>query len=84
MALIGEQYSFDPSRTRFALTRSAEDSSASFDENGGVKEVPITGERAVLTDAMARRLAVAAQRIKRLFGVRIRILNGSTSGASST
>ena len=50
------------------LTRSAEDSLLTFDENGGVKEVPITGERAVLTDAMARRLAVAAQRIKRLFG----------------
>jgi phosphoenolpyruvate synthase/pyruvate phosphate dikinase len=50
------------------LTRSEEDSLLTFDENGGVKEVPITGERAVLTDAMARRLALAAQRIKRLFG----------------
>ena len=30
--------------------------------------MPITGERTVLTDAMARRLAHAAQRIKRVFG----------------
>ena len=66
---IAEQILFRPESNAIrVLTRSAEDSLLTFDENGGVKEVPITGERAVLTDAMARRLAVAAQRIKRLFG----------------
>jgi phosphoenolpyruvate synthase/pyruvate phosphate dikinase len=66
---IAEQILFRPrSNAIRVLTRSAEDSLLTFDENGGVKEVPITGERTVLTDAMARRLAQAAQRIKRVFG----------------
>jgi hypothetical protein len=50
------------------LTRSAEDSLLTFDERGGVKEVPITGERVVLTDDVVRRLAAAAAAIKRVFG----------------
>ena len=49
------------------LTRSAEDSLLTFDEKGGIKEIPITGERAVLTDAMVRKLVQAAQNIKRVF-----------------
>jgi rifampicin phosphotransferase len=49
------------------LTRSAEDSLLTFDEQGGVKEIPITGERAVLTDEVIRRLVRAADQIKRLF-----------------
>ena len=66
---IAEQILFRPQSNAIrVLTRSAEDSLLTFDENGGVKEVPITGERTVLTDAMARRLAQAAQRIKRVFG----------------
>ena len=66
---IAEQILFRPQSNAIrVLTRSAEDSLLTFDENGGVKEVPITGERAVLTDDMARRLALAAQRIRRLFG----------------
>jgi hypothetical protein len=52
------------------LTRSAEDSLLTFDENGGVKEIPITGERAVLTDEVIRRLVRAADQIKRVFGSR--------------
>ena len=50
------------------LTRSDEDSLLTFDESGGVKEVPITGERAVLTDAVVRRLARAAKLVKGIFG----------------
>lgn len=50
------------------LTRSGEDTLLTFDENGGVKEVPIEGDRNVLTDAVARRLANAGNRIKRVFG----------------
>jgi phosphoenolpyruvate synthase/pyruvate phosphate dikinase len=66
---IAEQILFRPQSNAIrVLTRSAEDSLLTFDDNGGVKEVPITGERTVLTDAMARRLAHAAQRIKRVFG----------------
>ncbi|MGB9177879.1 MAG: PEP/pyruvate-binding domain-containing protein [Pyrinomonadaceae bacterium] len=52
------------------LTRSAEDSLLTFDEHGGVKEIPITGERAVLTDKVVRDLARAASLIKRIFGNR--------------
>ena len=52
------------------LTRSDEESLLKFDERGGVKDVPITGERAVLKDDAVRRLARAAAQIKRLFGNR--------------
>jgi rifampicin phosphotransferase len=52
------------------LTRSDEDSLLTFDEKGGVKEIPITGERAVLTDEVIRRLVRAADQIKRVFGNR--------------
>jgi hypothetical protein len=50
------------------LTRSAEDSLLTFDERGGVKEVPIAGDRVVLTDDVIRRLAAAAASIRRVFG----------------
>lgn len=50
------------------LTRSAEDSLLSFDEHGGVKEVPIVGDRKVLDDETVRRLASVAEQIKRAFG----------------
>jgi hypothetical protein len=52
------------------LTRSDEDSLLTFDEQGGVKEVAITGERVVLTDHVIRRLVTAATAIKRVFGSR--------------
>jgi hypothetical protein len=52
------------------LTRSAEDSLLTFDEHGGVKEVPITGERNVLTDDVIQRLVKAGAGIKRVFGNR--------------
>lgn len=65
---IAEQLIFRPHTNAVqVLTRSAEDSLLTFDEKGGVKEIPITGERAVLTDDMVRRLAKAAQNIKRVF-----------------
>jgi rifampicin phosphotransferase len=52
------------------LTRSEEESLLTFDEAGGVKEVPISGERAVLTDEVVRKLARAASLIKSVFGGR--------------
>jgi hypothetical protein len=68
---IAEQIIFRP-RTNAVkvLTRSAEDSLLTFDENGGVKEVPIEGDRVVLTDDVIRRLVRAAAGIKRVFGSR--------------
>src|SRR5260370_22026203 len=50
------------------LTRSEEDSLLTFDERGGIKEIPISGERVVLTDDVVRRLATAAANINRVFG----------------
>ncbi len=66
---IAEQILFSKkSNAVQVLTRSGEDSLLVFDENGGVKEVPISGERAVLTDDVARRLVNIGGRIKRVFG----------------
>ncbi len=68
---IAEQIIFNPrAQAVRVLTRSAEDSLLTFDAQGGVKEMPITGERAVLDDATVRRLAQVAARIKRVFGGR--------------
>jgi rifampicin phosphotransferase len=68
---IPEQIIYLPqSNSVKVLTRSDEDSLLTFDEAGGVREVPIDGERAVLTDDMVRRLARAGTQIQRLFGGR--------------
>ncbi len=53
------------------LTRSGEDSLLTFDEKGGVKEVPISGKRKVLTDEVTRRLVSVGNKIKKLFGGKI-------------
>jgi phosphoenolpyruvate synthase/pyruvate phosphate dikinase len=65
---VAEQIIYRP-RTNAVqvLTRSDEDSLLTFDENGGVKEIPITGERVVLTDDVIRRLVRAAAAIKNVF-----------------
>src|SRR5687767_5422616 len=68
---IAEQIIFRPRTNAIqVLTRSAEDSLLTFDEKGGVKEVPITGDRVVLTDDVIRRLVRATLEIKRVFGNR--------------
>ncbi|HEX8181664.1 MAG TPA: PEP/pyruvate-binding domain-containing protein [Pyrinomonadaceae bacterium] len=68
---IAEQIIYNPrAQAVRVLTRSAEDSLLTFDERGGVKEIPITGARIVLNDETVRRLATAAARIKRVFGGR--------------
>ena len=65
---IAEQIIYRPASNAVqVLTRSDEDSLLTFDERGGVREVPISGERAVLTDEMVRRLAGAAARVRRIF-----------------
>jgi rifampicin phosphotransferase len=66
---IAEQVVYRPRALAVqVLTRSEEDSLLTFDEKGGVKEIPIGGERVVLSDAVIRRLAAAAIAIKRVFG----------------
>jgi hypothetical protein len=66
---VAEQVIYRPrSNTLQVLTRSDEDTMLAFDESGGVKEVKIEPDRAVLTDEMVRRLARAALQIKRVFG----------------
>jgi rifampicin phosphotransferase len=66
---IPEQIIYLPqSNSVKVLTRSDEDSLLTFDEAGGVREVAIGGERAVLTDDMVRRLARAGTQIRRLGG----------------
>jgi len=68
---IAEQIIFRPRTNAIqVLTRSAEDSLLTFDEKGGVKEVPITGDRVVLTDEVIRRLVRSAMAIKRVFANR--------------
>lgn len=68
---IAEQIIFRPRTNAIqVLTRSAEDSLLTFDEKGGVKEVPITGDRVVLTDDVIRRLVRAATAIKGVFANR--------------
>jgi hypothetical protein len=65
---IAEQIIFNPRAGSVrVLTRSEEDSLLTFDERGGVREVPISGDRAVLKDDTIRRLADAAARIRRVF-----------------
>jgi hypothetical protein len=68
---VAEQVIYNPlSSAVKILTRSAEDSLLTFDEHGGLKEVPITGDRRVLSDDMIHRLVQAAGEIKRVFGNR--------------
>ncbi len=65
---IAEQVVYRPIANAVqVLTRSEEDSLLIFDEHGGIKEIPISGERMVLTDEVVRRLAAAAENIKRIF-----------------
>src|SRR5256885_4881641 len=66
---IAEQVVYRPRANAVqVLTRSEEDSLLTFDEHGGIKEIPISGERVVLSDEVVRRLAAAAANIKRVFG----------------
>lgn len=50
------------------LSRSAEDTQLVANASGGVREVPITGSRQVLTDALIARLAAVGNRTKQALG----------------
>lgn len=66
---VPEQLIFNPKTQAVrVLTRSGDDSMLTFDERGGVREVGIEAERAVLTDAVVKRLARTALQIERVFG----------------
>lgn len=68
---VAEQLLYYPrARAVKVLSRSDEDSLLEFDDAvaGGVREVALTGDRKVLTDAVTRQLANAATRIKKIFG----------------
>jgi phosphoenolpyruvate synthase/pyruvate phosphate dikinase len=62
------------------LTRSDDDLMLKFDERGGVREVRIETQRAVLTDAVVRRLARTALQIKSVFGGRDQDIEWITIG----
>jgi rifampicin phosphotransferase len=66
---VAEQllYRSDPESIQL-LTRSTDDAMLRFDENGGVREIPVEPGHAVLTDALARRLAVVGKTIDGWFG----------------
>jgi hypothetical protein len=67
---VAEQILIHPATNRVrVLTRSADDTALTFDANGGVREVAVETGRAVLTDDLARRLAVVAKRLERHFRV---------------
>ncbi len=79
---VPEQLLFNP-RTNAVrvLTRSGDDTMLTFDERGGVREVKIETGRAVLTDALVRRLARAAQQIERVFNGQAQDIEWITIGA---
>jgi hypothetical protein len=65
---MAEQILYDPSSGKVkVLTRSADDTALTFAADGGVREIKVEPDRAVLTDDLARRLARAAERLERHF-----------------
>jgi hypothetical protein len=78
---VPEQLIYNPGTGAVrVLTRSGDDTMLTFDERGGVKEVKIETERAVLTDAVVQRLARAALQIERAFGGRAQDIEWITIG----
>jgi rifampicin phosphotransferase len=66
---IPEQILFSPASDSVqVLTRSNQEAVISFNAAGGLKETPVSTDRRVLTDVMARNLVKAAAEIKKLFG----------------
>jgi hypothetical protein len=66
---IPEQILFSPkSNSVQVLTRSDQATMFIADVNGGLKEVPFTSKRRILSDAVARNLVKIANQIKRMFG----------------
>ena len=67
--VIPEQILFTPkSNSLQVLTRSTLENIVTFDEKGGLKEMPVSTERRVLTDLAVRNLVKVSNGIKRVFG----------------
>lgn len=67
--VVPEQILFNPkSNAVQILTRSTLENIVTFDENGGLKEMPISTERRVLSDKAVRDLVRVSGNIKRAFG----------------
>lgn len=68
-SVVPEQILFTPkSNAVTILTRSTLENVVTFDEHGGLKEVPISTERRVLSDKAVRDLVKVSSNIKRVFG----------------
>jgi rifampicin phosphotransferase len=66
---VAEQIIFRPNPESIqVLTRSTDDAMLVFDDKGGVAERPVEPGRAVLTDALARRLAKVGVEVASFFG----------------
>ena len=79
---VAEQIIYQPrSGAINVLTRSDDDTMLKFDEGGGVREIKIETNRAVLTDALIKRLSRAALQIKRTFNGRDQDIEWLTVGS---
>ncbi len=78
---VAEQIIYAPrSGAIKVLTRSDDDTMLKFDAQGGVREIKIETQRAVLTNDLVKRLARAAQQIKRTFSGRDQDIEWLTVG----
>ncbi len=78
---VAEQIIYQPrSGAIKVLTRSDDDTMLKFDVQGGVREIKIETNRAVLTNDLIRRLAQAAANIKRTFNGREQDIEWLTVG----
>jgi rifampicin phosphotransferase len=78
---VAEQIIYHPrSRAIKVLTRSDDDTMLKFDDKGGVQEIKIETNRAVLTNDLIKRLARAALQIKRTFNGREQDIEWLTVG----
>jgi hypothetical protein len=78
---VAEQIIYQPrSGTIKVLTRSDDDTMLKFDAQGGVREIKIETQRAVLTNDLIKRLARAALQIKCIFNGRDQDIEWLTVG----
>ena len=81
---IAEQLIYRPELDSIQiLTRSQDDVMLHFDPDGGVKEVKVEADRAVLSDDLVRRLRRSASPSRRISAAGRRISNGSWSATGS-
>ena len=80
---VPEQLLYDVRRKSVRLlTRSSDNTMLSFAADGGVQELPVTPDRAVLTDGRVQRLCSAATQIRGVFGGRAQDIEWLVQGDS--